>query len=100
MYVIAVTGVRWKTTSTLRVVSKTRMGGGGGGSGRGIPPHISFNSHFKHNLAIKPLSQLAHETFTTFYDRNVLASYELSHLLHEPTQLLHAFLWSYQVFSK
>ena len=40
---------------------------------------------------LKPLSQLAHEHFTTLCDRNFLASYELSHTLHDVWLSLHAF---------
>lgn len=38
---------------------------------------------FDANMYQNALSQLAHERFTTPCDRNVLASHELSHRLHD-----------------
>lgn len=44
-------------------------------------------------------SQLAYEHFTTLFDKNFLASHKHSHMLHELSHLLHAFLQSHQVCS-
>ena len=49
---------------------------------------------------LKPLSQLAHDHFTTLCDRNILASHDLSHTLHDHSHSLHLFYWSHQVASE
>ena len=41
--------------------------------------------------SLKPLSQLAHDHFTTLCDRNILASHDLSHTLHDHSHSLHLF---------
>ena len=40
---------------------------------------------------LKPLSQLAHDHFTALCDRNILASHDLSHTLHDHSHSLHLF---------
>ena len=40
---------------------------------------------------LKPLSQLAHDHFTTLCDQNILASHDLSHTLHDHSHSLHLF---------
>lgn len=57
-----------------------------------------FNA--SHNGHFKPLSELAHEHFSTLCDQNFLALHELLHALHEPSQSLHGCLWSHQVYFK
>ena len=52
---------------------------------------IHSNSPFGPVGCLKPLSQLAHDHFTTLCDRNILASHDLSHTLHDHSHSLHLF---------
>ena len=47
--------------------------------------------YLSRTVTLKPLSQLAHDHFTTLCDRTILASHDLSHTLHDHSHSLHLF---------
>ena len=53
--------------------------------------HLYVGQQCSNNEFLKPLSQLAHDHFTTLCDRNILASHDLSHTLHDHSHSLHLF---------